>query len=214
MARIISRHLDDPVPTTRGPESLVVDGRRFANTAAKFWASLIDEIREDTPQCTCVELTALTANPLCEKHLFPETALQEGLADLLTGNIRQFMRDAIAELEVVGPPASVTVRLLADDEELLSRELPPECIDADIFPCLLVWPLEWAGIPRSMWNNEFLSGALTAEDRRRGLVYRLSFSLTSSHLSEGLYRRCIRVTPSVSHVSLRPADASPGRRRP
>jgi hypothetical protein len=197
MARIISGHLDDPVPTTPGVEALFVRGRRYANTAAKFWASLVDEILEDTPACSRAELTALTAGPLSAKFLHPESALQDSLADLLTQDLREVMREMLAELEIVGPPGSVTVRLLDGETELLARPLPLDCVDADIFPCLLVWPLEWAGIARSTWNNEFVNGDFAAEDRRRGLLYQLSFDLRNTHVSEGLYRRCLSVSPAV-----------------
>jgi len=200
MAGFISNRHDERVPRSPGPNSLFVGGVRYANAAAKFWASLIDDIRQDFPNCSMVELTATTGERLEPRHLFPEIALEEDLHDLLEMDIREMMRNTLAELEMLGAPSSVHIRLHSGRREVLSVELPLDCIDAEIFPYVLVWPLQWAGIPDCSWNSELLSGDITAEDRKRGLVYQITFSLMNHHLGEGLFRRSISMIPSVETV--------------
>lgn len=197
MARLINRKKDTAPPARPGPKSLFVNGVRYANTAAKFWPSLIDEVREDFPDCSGIELAASTSAELGREHLFPEIAFEKDIFHLLTADMEQVMRNTLAELEILGPPTSVQIKLLSGEDELLSGELPLECIDAEIFPFLIVWLLEWAGIPEFQWNNEFLDGDITAQDRKRHRVYRISFTLNNKHLSEGLYRRSISLVHSV-----------------
>lgn len=205
MARLINRKHDKTLPDKPGTQWLFVRGVRYSNTAAKFWPSLIDEVREDFPDCSMIELAASTSADLGPEQLFPEIIFERDIHHLLTMDMEEVMRNTLAELEILGPPSSVQIRLLSGEEELLSSALPLDCIDAEIFPFLIVWLLEWAGIPESQWNNEFLQGDITAEDTRRRLVYQMSFSLKNSHLSEGLYRRSISlggvgVTPTLSSV--------------
>ena len=200
MAGLISNRHDERLPRSPGPNSLFVGGLRYANAAAKFWSSLIDEIRQDFPNCSMVELAAATGERLEPRHLFPEIALEDDLHRLLEMDIREMMSNTLAELDILGAPSSVHVRLLSGRQETLSVELPLDCIDAEIFPYLLVWPLQWAGIPDCSWNSELLSGDFTAEDRKRGLIYQMTFSLVNRHLSEGLFRRSISMIPSVETV--------------
>lgn len=195
MAGLISRKHDKKAPDEPGISSLFVGGVRYINSAAKFWPSLIDEVREDFPDCSLIELTASFAEKLHRRHLFPAIAFEEDFHLLLSENLRDAIREALAEMELLGPPSSVRIRLLSGRREVLSRGLPLDCVDAEIFPYLAVWLLEWAGIPASRWNSEFLSGDIMAEDRKRRLVYRLSFSLTNRHLSEGLYQRSVSIVP-------------------
>jgi len=176
---------------------LFVEGVRYANTAAKFWPTLVDEVQEDFPDCTVIEISASLGEDLARKHLFPELAFERELKRLLTSDIHQVMQDVVAEIEILGPPAAVSVRLLCGEREILSRDLPLDCIDAEILPYVLVWLLEWARIPESCWNDETVGGSITAEDRKRHLVYDVLFTLTSRHLSEGLYRRCLFVRSDV-----------------
>ena len=183
------------------PKSLHVDGIRYSNAAAKFWPSLIDEVAEDFPDCTRIELIASAASPLEPGLLFPVIALEEGLDALQRANLHDVMNDVLAELELLGPPAPVLIRLLADEKELLSTNLPLDCMDSETFPYLVVWPLKWAGLPASVWNSETLSGRFTGEDRRRGIIYGIAFSLANTHRKEGLYRRTLSVAHNVTMLA-------------
>lgn len=197
MTELISRKHGKKSAARIGTCSLFVRGVPYSNSAAKFWPSLVDEIREDFPDCSLIELIASTPGKFGRRHLFPELAFERDLLRLLNANLQDVMRDAVAELEILGPPSSVQVHLLSGQEELLSCELSTDCIDAEIFPYLATWLLEWAGIPDSRWNNEFLAGDITAEDKKRRLVYQISFDMVNRHLSEDLYQRSISLTPSV-----------------
>ncbi len=54
---------------------------------------------------------------------------------------------------------------------------------------------------RTSVNGNAVSGNVRGEDRDRGLVYQMTFSLTSKHLSEGLFRRSLSVVPLVKNLS-------------
>jgi len=197
MTALLWDETGEPDPDRVLPAGWIVDGKPYANAAAKFWASLIDEMGERFPACDAVELRAPVPGALDPDQLYPEKTFERDLQALLGCNIREEMARTWAELALVGPPAPVSVRLLAGGEEILARALPGECVDADIFPFLLVWILAWCGIPEMRWNDAFLSGECEAEDRRRNRRYRLAFTLVTEHLSEGLYTRRIALFPTV-----------------
>jgi hypothetical protein len=186
---------------TSGAASIFVNGARYANAAAKFWSSLIDEVSEDFPKCSSIELSASSSGALEHDLLFPQRALEKDLDHLVFADVEAMMKETIAEIEILGPPAPVQIRLLAGQDEIYSGSLPLDCVDAEIFPYLVVWPLSWAEIPDGAWNNESVSGEIEAQDRRRHIVYKMFFILTTTHLSEGLFRRSIAVTPSVAMLA-------------
>jgi len=183
------------------PTVLHIDGRPYVNTAAKFWPTLIDEVLEEYPSATAIELTAPAHSPLSRRFLDPASALSEALARLRNVDIHAAIASTLAELELLGGPASVMLRILAGDAELANRDLPIDCIDADILPYLVTWLLEWTGLPESKWNDEFLSGAFTAEDRPRRRTYRIDHGLRREHLSEGLHRWSLTIMPIVERFN-------------
>ena len=189
-------------PDQAASDSLFIDGRRFANTAAKFWPSLIDEVREEFPDCTMIELSWPDSSHLDKNHLYPDISLRKNLHDLLDANLGDVINEAVAEFKILGPPPSVAVRLYNGEDEAFYGELPPDCVDADNFPFLVTWPLEWAGLPSEQWNDDFINGDLSAEDRNRNLVYKFVFSMTRRHLSEGLYQRSIYIESSVTRAAV------------
>ncbi len=193
MARILGDAAHD-LPGRHPPavHGLVVRGERFVNSAAKFWPSLVDELAADYPACDTILLELLTDAPLERELLFPAHALQRGLDQGRTvADLGVALREALAELAIIGPPGTVCARLRAGARELAVCALPLDCVDADIFPCLLVWLLEWAEIPQGLWNTSEVGGAFSARDRERKINYRLDFVLRSEHVSEGLYRRTL-----------------------
>jgi len=167
-----------------------VHGVRFVSSAAKFWPSLVDELLADYPACNAIALEMLTDHVLERDLLFPANALQreldrrEGRKDFL-----EAIREALAQFDITGPPGAVHARLLAGSRLIAERDLPQDCLDADIFPCLLVWLLEWAEIPQGHWNNPEISGEFCARDRE--ISYRLQFDFRNEHVSEGLFRRTL-----------------------
>jgi len=198
MRRLLAGKPGDIRPDEPGTDALFINGIRYANSAAKFWPVLIDEAVATFPECDSMELSASVDHELGREHLYPEIAFEKDLLRLLARDTETEMRKIMAELEVLGPPSSVHVRLLLGEEEALSGELPPDCVDAEIFGFLVAWPLEWAGLPEWMWNRELAEGEFTAEDRDRRRRYDISFELACRHMSEGLYRRSMRVSYSVS----------------
>lgn len=195
MAELFSTKHDVPYKPVK--KSLFVDGVRYTNSAAKFWPGLIDEVHEDFPACTRIELAAKVSAQLGHEHLFPKIAFEKSFRRLLYSNIQEEMKNTLAELEILGPPSSVQIVLFSKKREIVSREFPLDYIDAEIFPCLIAWPLKWAGIPEYMWKNEFLKGNVTAEDKKRQLIYHISFSVEKHHISEGLYQQSISLAYRV-----------------
>jgi len=179
---------------------LYIDDAPYTNSAAKFWPTLIDELLEEYPSATAFELTAPAPSVLTPRCLDPAAALEESLERLKNVDIRAAMASTLAELELLGGPAPVIMRVLAGDEELLRRDLPAECVDAEILPYLVAWILRWAGIADARWNEEFLSGALRAEDRRRGRTYAIDFGLHRQHIGEGLHQWSLTVMPMVETI--------------
>ena len=189
---------DSPVPERPSVDGWFVGGVRYRNSAAKFWPSLIDEAREEFPACSSLELSAAIGCRLDNKHLFPQIELQEQFDRLEHLDMAGLISEAIAQLEIFGPPSAVTVRVFDGNTEAAAHELPAECMDAEIFPYMAAWPLEWAGISETLWNNEFLSGGFKAEDRRRRRLYHIELAVTNRHLSEGLYARSISLDHAVT----------------
>ena len=189
-------------PTGRvGPTSLFVDGVRYANAAAKFWVSLVDEITEDFPECSSLRLAGRCPGPLGTEHLHPEVALTRGLEQYAAADFEEVMRGVMAELAILGPPSSVMLQLFRGEDELLSRPLPADCIDAELFPYIVVWLPQWAHLPAVRWNDEVVAGGFVGEDRPRGMLYGMRFELLNRHLSEGLYERSVSVEPAVSALA-------------
>jgi len=187
--------VDNPEPDDRpNIKALIVNGRPYSNTAAKFWPSLLDEVTVSYPECTSIELHNATSDKLSPEHLRPEHLLTRAMKHLENGNLEQVLKDALAEIELFGPPAPVTIRLLSNDVTILDRPLPIDAIDAELMPFLSCWLLEWSEIPRTDWNNTHLAGEVTAENRHESTVYRFVFSIDRRHVREGLYNQTLRLT--------------------
>lgn len=184
----------DPKPRT---DQLFVRGTFYSNAAAKFWPNLFDEVCDEFPECSSFELSAMSGEQLDRTHLFPENALSRDLNSLGVYDIDKAMHRAIEEMEIFGPPSAVGIRLFGGKKLLATRELPQDCIDSETFSYLVVWPLEWAGIAPWRWKDEHLSGEMRAEDKRRRRVYKIVFSLTNKHVSEGLFKRSILIAHHV-----------------
>jgi hypothetical protein len=200
MGRLINRHTDKEQSHTglKGSIALFINQIRYTNAAAKFWSSLIDEVLDDFPQCSMIELSAFSTARLEKDLLYPQRALEKDLNHLVFADMETMMKETIAEMEILGPPSAVHIRLGKGSEELYDSDLSLDCVDADIYPYLVVWPLAWAGIPDSAWNDERIEGEFTAVDRTRHLTYVVPFAVALSHVSEGLYRRVFTATPSLT----------------
>lgn len=201
MARILGDESDKLPAAASKAHSLIIDGVRFTNAAARFWASLLDEVAADYPDCNALIFETLAGTVLTRDLLFPEMALQRELDRLQpTIPIEQALKEALAELEIFGPPGAVQLTLLASagnaghgvangsDREIRRCQLPLDCVDADIFAYLLTWLMEWAELPTSQWNNDRVEGALLISDPDGKAGGQVQFEFTRTHISEGLYR--------------------------
>mgnify|MGYP001570402606 CR=1 FL=1 len=209
MARILRTDRDNGrVPGTAiGP--VFVKGIRYTNSSSKFWCGLIEEITRYFPRCTDIELSSSVSDTLNHELLFPEAGLERDFKRLLFADIEAEMKKTIAELEILGPPPAVHIRLLSHADEIVSRDLPLDIIDAEIFSCLVVWPLKWSAIPESRWNDAVIKGSVRLEERRQRRVYGMSFTMEKQPLSEGLFRRLFVMKHSLNPYSSTAKTAAP-----
>ncbi|MBN1674106.1 MAG: hypothetical protein JXR37_23865 [Kiritimatiellae bacterium] len=187
MSRMLTPEPEDDPKADFGAKLLVVEGRPVRNSAAKFWSHLIDELAEDWPDCDRVVLCAPLTGLLDPEMLCPANSLQDSLDRMAHEEPHAAIQEALAELVLLGPPGAVRITMLSRETELESREFPSECLDAEIFPLVAVWLLEWAAIPAPRWNTDFLEGTACALDPLRGFTYRFDFLFRRIHVSEGLY---------------------------
>jgi hypothetical protein len=187
--------------------AMLINGDLFTNSAAKFWPRLIAETRAEFAEADTLELSAFTSGPLDREALHPELAFERDLERMLDLDPEEGMRRILAELEITGPPGAVRLLILQGDRRLAERELPTDCADAEILPYLIAWPLKWAGLPPPRWNDPSAQGDFVAEDLG-DQRYAIAFRVTGKHLSEGLYRRSIRIRFRVESLDQSSADTA------
>jgi len=186
-----------------GASLLVVRGRRFTNSAAKFWSTLIDELREDHAECKMIVLEAVNEGRLDSALLFPELELQRELdkTDLSAAGLRKAWQKALADFELYGPPGAVRMRVFSDFGEMRRVLLPMDCVDAELFLYLLVWLLEWSDLPVNFWNEPKTRGAFSAIDPLRKFKYFMQFAIEHQPLKEGLLTWKLELHFARNHVS-------------
>lgn len=177
-----------------GADTWHVHGQPYRNSAAKFWSSLLDEVKEDFPACAGIILESCDGISLKHDMLYPELDFAGAARDLEGRSISECLRNLEIEMEICGYPAAVAIRLLAGETEILYRDLPLDCVDAELMPHLTVWLLEWAALPEASWNQPVSTGFISAADRKRNLLYAFDFELLNQPLHEGLIRRSLTLT--------------------
>jgi len=186
MSRILTDQPEQDRDVAFGAESLRIGERLYRNTAAKFWSHLVDEILADFPACDRTVLQAPTDRLLDDEMLDPVKALQRQLERNASVDTRAGLAETLAELAILGEPGPVTISLHAGDTQIATRQLPLDCLNADILPVLAVWLLHWAEVPAFLWNNERVAAQLVAQDAGRHYTYELDAAVGRRELSEGL----------------------------
>ncbi|MDD5483702.1 MAG: hypothetical protein PHP98_08645 [Kiritimatiellae bacterium] len=173
-----------------GATMLVIRGRRFTNTAAKFWSNLIDELCEDYTESRLITLEAAHDGALGPALLFPELELQREMdrTDFSAEGLRKAWRKALDDFEIYGPPGAVYLAVFSDFGETRRITLPMDCVDAEIFLYLLAWLLEWSDLPSGLWNEPQVKGAFSGIDPLRRFKYFLYFKIEHRPLKEGLFK--------------------------
>lgn len=186
-----------------GAKLLVVRGRRFKNSAAKFWSALIDELLTEYAGCRSVVLEAVNEGQLDPVLLFPELDLEREVnrINLSAEGIRQAWQKALEDFELCGPPGAVGLRFYSADGKQLRFVLPMDCVDAELFLYLLVWLLEWSDLPLSTWNEPRIKGSFSAVDPVRRLKYTVHFIMEHSPLKEGLITWKLELQFKRDHLS-------------
>lgn len=179
-----------PRPRKKG---WIVGGRLHANSAAQFWPGFIAGILSSHPGCSEAELSSPVQGPLSRVTLFPEQSLQRAAEQLKDADMRKAWRELLAELELMGPPSPVRLRLLSEGREIAEPSVLPEDINSETFAYLLAWLLEWAGIPEPLWNGPCLDGAFDATIHPGGKASPVQFGVSREPLAEGLERTVLRL---------------------
>jgi hypothetical protein len=197
MSRLLSSTQKDAATEGVAAEKLFVDGIPYQNSAAKFWTALADEALKLYGPGVAVELTVLSSVQLTRKLLFPHLVTEEDLADVLGRPCARALAELAATLDLIGPPGSVTVRAYRGFTEFHRSALPADCLDGETFPYVIVWLVEWAGIPPARWNGEEVSGEIEGEDVRAKRLFRLPFTVRRSPAAEGLDRLSVSLQPAI-----------------
>ena len=176
-----------------GAKTLYVRGFPYANTAAKFWTSVLDEVFAAYPPGTALELAASSGGPLVPVLLTPEIMLQRGMDRLTEDENQETLQDAMAVLELIGPPGSISLRMIPPGKDAEAQQIELDYLDADLLPFLLAWLLEWASVADALWNQPRVRGAFSGDDPTRRFRYLVAFELRSRLLSEELYHRNLRL---------------------
>jgi hypothetical protein len=180
-------------PMVRG---WVVGGTTFTNSAAMFWVGLLNEVARAYPQCTSMELAAGCPGRLKDECRWPEKAFERDLDALASTDLGTVLREAVAEMELLGGPTPIALRVYEGENERRCGAIPLDCADAEIFPYLVAWMLFWADLPERVWNREIMNGELRASGIDDGGDYALGLELRNRHLSEDLYERVLVVQMS------------------
>tara|TARA_B100000809_G_scaffold253613_2_gene289811 strand:+ start:602 stop:1195 length:594 start_codon:yes stop_codon:yes gene_type:complete len=193
MSALLNDRPGDPargLPDVRG---LQIGGAFCGNSAAKFWAGFLAELARDYPNCDEAVFQCTTDRRLQPAMLDPQQGLQEGLDALAGERLEDVVREAEVELEAAGPPGAVQLQLRHAGRTILTNDLPTACMDTVIFPFLLVWILQWAGIPPKRWNDDAVHGAFRGRDPARDAGFALTLELHSAHRAEELYERKLQL---------------------
>ena len=193
MSRMLrDEEMTDPI-VQFGARALYIGGETYDNTASKFWSSLIDEAMADYPGCDAITLATTGSVALVGDLLFPVNELQRELDKAQHIDLEEAIRQAVEDIALFGRPAAVRATLFVGNDTVRTRELPRECVDAQVFSYLVAWLLQWSDIPEAKWNDEWLSGRIDAGDPVRKLSYRIATAYHNKHLSEGLFSRSLTV---------------------
>lgn len=187
MSRILKYEPFDAPVQHFGSDVWHIADERCSNSAVKFWSALIDEALCDYPLTTSCLVSASGETVYDRKLLFPELSLRAQDLRPGQGGLGAVLKHALNEISVYGPPAPVSVKLLAGDNILAQSMFPLDCMDAETVPFLVAWLFEWSSVPERDWNQSSFSGAFNAFDLARRFCYEIKWSFSRADLSEGLY---------------------------
>ncbi len=181
--------------TSSAQHSWLINNQVYANAAARYWSTLLTRVATETPECRTIRLRGSSEQALTPDVLDPLGALKSDLQTVVELDVHGALEDAVAELEVYGPPSVVAMEL--QDHHGLpvpGVESPDSALDSETFSYVLCWLLEWTRLPYGIWGQDELSGYVMAEDLRDNLVYHVEYMSRRRHLSEGLFEQELTVT--------------------
>ncbi len=165
----------------------LVGARWYANSAAKFWSGVVDELAHGYAEADRIEMEACIPGPLTHDLLDPRASLQRMVDSYDGRDLSGALRKAARDLELLGPPGSVTYRIVDREEAVIEESVIPH-VDAEVFAHLVVWLPEWAGIPPDTWNNRDVAATIRVRRPEHFRNQAIAFLLNHTPLHEGLYR--------------------------
>ncbi len=179
-------------------EAWVIGTTRYTHSAAQFWPRLLDEVWAFCDVDPRIALEAVTAERLSPARLDPLAELNRDIEALARSDLAQVMRETAAQLECLGPPGLIRVRVFAGPELRLEGELPGDAVDTESFIYLAGWVLEWSRIPHAQWEGPRCDGLFVARDPRRRRDYHVRHTLTTTPLPEGLLRHTLSIAINLT----------------
>ena len=176
-----------------GSAEWLVGGKKFSNSAVKFWSTVVEDADVEFPGSERLVLSSYSDRMLRRCDLNPNGMEAFDLCCLAGLDFAAEWQKTVEEMELTGMPAAVKLTLHGAGRLIVERMLEADCMDSEVFPFFAVWLLEWADVPESEWNTENVVGKFTSGDSYRGIEYWLDFTIASRHLSEGLYCRDVSV---------------------
>jgi hypothetical protein len=173
------------------PLGLLVGGRLYTNSAAKFWPWLITDTHKRWPGATHVTLSTLTELALTPDLLDPQRSLQRLVDATLPGQDVGTVNETLSELELLGGPSPVTVTVENRQLETVMDQRALDALDAETFCCVSVWLLQWAAIANPRWREPALDGVVEGEAAPLKQPFRWTFNLITRPVSEGLLERTL-----------------------
>ncbi|MBL7077016.1 MAG: hypothetical protein ISS31_06065 [Kiritimatiellae bacterium] len=174
-------------PASRSLGGWLVSDRWHSSSAAKFWTGVLDELAAGYSEADHIEMEACIPGPLTRDLLDPRASLQRMVDSHQGEDLSVEIRKAAQELDLLGPPGSVTYRIADSEGAHIEAAVIPH-VDAEVFAHLVVWLPEWAGIDSDEWNERDVTASFTVRRPERGQNQVISFALNHAPLHEGLYR--------------------------
>ena len=167
----------------------------YANTAARYWSTVLSSIGQGYPDCRTIRLRGMSEQSLEPGILDPLGTLSSELFEVREHDANAALAETVDQLNLVGPPEAVRMELLDHHGASLSDTPDPDsALDSETFSYITCWLYEWTRLPPEKWQEPELSGYVMAEDLAANVVYHLEYINRRRHVSEGLFEQQLDVS--------------------
>ena len=107
--------------TFRGHRALLINNHMYANTAARYWSTVLSSIGQGYPDCRTIRLRGMSEQSLEPGILDPLGTLSSELFEVREHDANAALAETVDQLSLVGPPEAVRMELLDHHGTSLSR---------------------------------------------------------------------------------------------